>query len=159
MRFAENTSVPVEKSKAEIEGLLSRYGASQFASGWANNKAVIQFFAKERRIRFVLPLPDPVSPEFQYPLYKGKPRTWASKLSTESAQARWDQACRQRWRALALAIKAKLEAVECGITSFEEEFYANIVLPGGKTLFEQTHESVDIAYKTGQVPPLLEWGK
>ena len=40
---------------------------------------------------------------------------------------------RQRWRALALCIKAKLEAVECGITSFEEEFLAHVVMPNGQT--------------------------
>ena len=41
----------------------------------------------------------------------------------------YDQACRQRWRALLLVIKAKLEAVTAGISTIETEFLANIVLP------------------------------
>ena len=34
MAYAENTSVPVEKSKAEIERILQCYGADQSISGW-----------------------------------------------------------------------------------------------------------------------------
>ena len=37
---------------------------------------------------------------------------------------------RQRWRALYLVVRAKLEAVEAGIAVFEEEFMAFIVIPG-----------------------------
>jgi hypothetical protein len=33
---------------------------------------------------------------------------------------------RRRWRALALAIEAKLEVVDTGIASFEHEFGMNI---------------------------------
>jgi len=39
----------------------------------------------------------------------------------------WEQGCRQRWRALCLAIKAKLETVESGISHFEDEFLSQIV--------------------------------
>ena len=46
-------------------------------------------------------------------------------------QAAWEQVCRQRWRALLLIIRAKLEAVASGITTLENEFLANIVLPDG----------------------------
>ena len=62
-------------------------------------------------------------------------------------------------RVLALVVKAKLEAVECGIATFEEEFYAHIVMPGGKTLYQLTRDNVELAYKTGKVPPLLEFQK
>ena len=33
MTFAEGTSVPVERSKAELDGLLAKHGASQRAMG------------------------------------------------------------------------------------------------------------------------------
>lgn len=58
-RFAENTSVSVEKSRAEIETILTRYGASQFgyATDTIRGLATIQFCAKERHIRFTLNLP------------------------------------------------------------------------------------------------------
>jgi hypothetical protein len=58
MRYASDTSVSVERSKAEIERLVQRYGATEFAHGWKQGKAVIQFRMRDRYIRFVLPLPD-----------------------------------------------------------------------------------------------------
>jgi len=57
VKFAEDTKVPVERSRAEIEQLLVRYGADQFASGWGPESAKIMFRAKGRHIRFTLPLP------------------------------------------------------------------------------------------------------
>lgn len=57
-RFASDTSVSVERSKAEIERLLMRYGATQFATGWDASQAVLGFHLAKRSIRFVLPLPD-----------------------------------------------------------------------------------------------------
>ena len=43
-------------------------------------------------------------------------------VDEKTAHGRWEQACRQRWRALALVIKAKLEAIDAEISTFEEEF-------------------------------------
>jgi hypothetical protein len=44
---------------------------------------------------------------------------------------------RQRWRALYLVVRAKIEAVEAGLAIFEEEFLAFIVVPGlNKTIGE-----------------------
>jgi hypothetical protein len=48
----------------------------------------------------------------------------------DGAYKAWKQAYHQRWRALALAIKA----VESGIATFEEEFLAHIALPNGSTV-------------------------
>lgn len=125
MRYAENTSVPVEKSRAEIETILQRYGADAFQYGWSNTppQSLVQFRAQNRVIRFVLPLPDKNAEEFWSTPAKRNRRT------AEQAHKAWEQACRQRWRALTLAIKAKLEAVETGIAEFEEEFLAYIVDP------------------------------
>jgi len=67
----------------------------------------------------------------------------------------WEQACRQRWRALNLAILAKLEAVEAGITTFEEEFLAHLVLPNGKTVGQWAVPAVGKALSDGKMPPLL----
>lgn len=70
-------------------------------------------------------------------------------------QAIVEQENRQRWRALCLAIKAKLEAVQSGITTFEDEFMAHIMLPGGKTVSEMAAPVIENAYKSGKVPTLL----
>lgn len=128
MRFAEHTSVPVEKSRAEIESTLRRFGAERFISGWDQRLAVIGFVYRERSIRFELPLPDPTEKRFAFTPAGKSRRTDADRLKA------WEQGCRENWRALAAVIKAKLVAVETGITTFEQEFLAHIVLPGGETV-------------------------
>ena len=67
----------------------------------------------------------------------------------------WEQACRQRWRALSLSIKAKLESVESGIEEFESVFMAQVVTPNGKTLEEEVRPVIAQAYETGKMPTLL----
>ena len=51
--------------------------------------------------------------------------------------------------------KAKLEAVESGIATFEEEFMAHIVMPNGKTVGEMALPLIESAYKTNKHVPLL----
>ncbi len=149
-RYAKDTSVSVANSKAEIERILERYGADQFMSGWAADRAVIGFTMEQRQIRFVVTLPDRDAAEFT--------ETPTGKERAEGAAYKaWEQACRQRWRALALVIKAKLEAVESGISIFEDEFMANIVLPGGRTVSEEIRPRIAQAYEHPHkaLPPLL----
>ena len=150
MSFAENTRVPIERSKAEIESMLIRYGADQFVSGWGECEARIQFRAQGRFVRFVLPLPAKDEQRFtQHVRYKWKIR------SADEARKAWDQELRRLWRALALVCKAKLEAVQSGIVSFEDEFMAHIVLPDGKTVAEHARPMIASAYDSGKVTALL----
>lgn len=150
-RYASKTEVSPAKSRAEIEDTVTRYGASSFASGWLADRAVIQFEMKGRRVRFTLPLPDPKDKAFTE--YTARGKLW---LRTDGAAAElYQQAIRQRWRALLLTVKAKLEAVEAGISVFEDEFMAAIVLPDGQTVGEVMREQIAIAYRDGKMPPLL----
>jgi hypothetical protein len=66
-----------------------------------------------------------------------------------------DQAIRQRWRALLLVIKAKLEAVQGGITEFDAEFLPHIVLPDGQTVGDWIIPQVNTAYELGEMPQAL----
>lgn len=75
--------------------------------------------------------------------------------SADAAYKAWEQACRSKWRSLFLCIKAKLEAVECGITEFEDEFLAHIVLPDGNTAGDFLKPQIAIAYDTGDMPKSL----
>lgn len=146
-RYAENTSVSVASSKTEIERIVERWGASQFMSGWSADQALIAFSAKGRQVRFMLPMP--ARDERRFTHHSKGLRT------PEAATKEWEQACRQRWRALALVIKAKLEAVESGISVFEDEFLANIVLPGGRTVSDEVRPAIAQAYDGGKMQPLL----
>lgn len=148
MAYAAHTDVSVARSKAEIEAIVERYGAGQFLSGWSNDgRALIGFTMEERQVRFLLTLPDRQERRFTH--HSKGPRT------PESALKEWEQACRQKWRALLLVIKAKLEAVEAGISVFEDEFLANIVMPGGKLVGEMTRPAIAQAYATGNMDRLL----
>ena len=129
MTYARNTTVSAIRTRNEIEETLERYGADGFAYATQGNLATVIFAMANRRIRFVLELPDPE--DFRYTNHS-PPRERSDRAQREA----YDQACRQRWRALLLVIKAKLEAVTAGISTIETEFLANIVLPDNTTAGE-----------------------
>lgn len=146
MTYAAQTSVSVEKSKYEIERTLQRYGASQFIYGWGQEEAVIGFIVEGRQVRFKVAVPD-LKDFFRTATGRARSRTQAHK--------EWEQAQRQRWRALLLVIKAKLEAIEAGIATFEDEFGMYIMLPNGQTVGETVMPQVALAYETGKMPESL----
>ena len=125
MRYAHRTQVPVDRSRAEIERLVTRYKADQFGSALDLDKgrAMIQFRISSWLVRFILPLPN-----------------------------RNEQDQRQRWRALVLVIKAKLEAVESRITTFEEEFLPHIVTPRGDTFADWAVPQLRAMKERGELP-------
>lgn len=147
-KFAENTSVGADRSRVEIEKTVQRYGATGFAYGWDQDRALITFQMNDRRIRFILKMPNRNDQEF-----------WQTPSGRERKQPQayeaWEQSTRQRWRALALAVKAKLEAVESGITTFEEEFLAHIVLADDTTVAERTLPMIAKIYESGKMMPLI----
>jgi hypothetical protein len=147
--YASNTNVSTDSSRAEIERTLRRYKATAFAYGWTDTAATVMFEIAGRRIRFVLPMPDPNDPRFTM-TPSGKQRR-----SPEAAEREWEQAQRQRWRALALVIKAKLEAVEAGISTVEAEFLSNVMLPNGATVGEWAAPQLAIAYEQSTMPALM----
>ena len=140
-QYAKNTNVASEVSRLEIEKILIKYGADNFAYATTNGQALIGFTMNDRQVKFLLPLPK--IEEFRL--------TPTGRQRTENSQyTEWEQACRQRWRALKLVIQAKLEAVECGISVFEDEFMANIVLPGGGTVGDFMKPQIEAAYLSGR---------
>ncbi len=149
MKYAESTTVSSEKSRNEIERILTKYGAQGFLYGWQASSAVIAFEMQGRRVKFILPLPDRDLREFTHTPNRDTLRT------EKAANEAYEQALRQRWRALALVIKAKLEAVESGITVFEDEFMAHIVLPDGQTVGSWMKPQIKQAYEIGIMPALL----
>jgi hypothetical protein len=65
---------------------------------------------------------------------------------------------RRRWRAMLLVIKAKLEIVATGSSSFEREFLADILLPDGSTVGDVAVKQIADSYKTGGMPKSLLLG-
>jgi len=130
MPYAEDTRVPVARTRAEIEAVLTKYGADQFVSGWTEEEAAIGFRIAGRQITIKLPI-DP-------------------KMS--------EQKKRSRWRALFLIIKSKLVAIDSGITTLEREFLADVRMYDGRTVYEWAKPSIDKMYLEGKMPPLLPSG-
>ena len=60
-----------------------------------------------------------------------------------------EETARRCWHRLALLIRAKLEAVDSGIVTFDQEFLGYMVLPGGGTVFQDAAPAIGTAYATG----------
>jgi len=140
--YAQNTDVPVERSRAEIDRLLSKNGAT--TTGIVNNEekcvAAIAFTMKGARYLLELPLPTPDD------LDEAKQRRRGITL---------EQLRRERWRAMLLLVKSKLETVRLGITTVEREFLADLVLPNGGTVHQQLAEAIRQGLGSGDRPKML----
>lgn len=138
-RFAEHTKVAVAQSRAEIERLLRRYKCERFgtATDYIERKARVQFTAHARMVQFTVGLPD------------------TAKLRRAEHVAQEE---RRVWRSLLLVIKAKLEAVDTGIATFEQEFLANIVMPNGRTVADLVLPQIAESYASGRMPLALTAG-
>jgi hypothetical protein len=139
MAYAADTRVPVSQSRAEIERLLEKHRAKQYGTAVDYDLAVarVQFRLHDRVIRFTIALPD-------------------AKKFVGERYARYE---RQRWRALLLVIKAKLESVESQIETFEQAFLANIVMPDDQTVGHHIVPQIVEAYKSGKMPKALGPGQ
>lgn len=149
MSYAEGTTTPVEKSQMEIAAVVRKYGADSFATGWDGPRAVVQFVAHSRQVRFVLDLPSDPSEFARTAGQRPRQRTPAEARNAMEAEVR------RRWRALLLAIKAKFEVVETGISTFEAEFLAHTVLPDGSTVGERIEPRIAEAIASGRMPTTL----
>jgi hypothetical protein len=123
--YADKTAVPVSRSRDEIERTLKRFGATAFMYGDDGSRAVVGFVVHNRQVRVAVPIPATAQEE------------------------------RRRWRSLNLVIKAKLEAVESGIATVEDEFLAYTVLPDGGTAGEFMRPQLDRIYREGGGMPAM----
>lgn len=133
-KYAEGTKVPVARSRAEIQRLIERYGATEFAFGVTQERTMFQFTMKGYRARFEVPLP---------------------KKDRYESDAKFEQRTRQRWRAMVLVLKAKLESVENNIERFDEAFMPYLVLPDSSTVGDRVLPDIQQALEGGELPPLL----
>jgi len=154
-QYAARTVVSEENTKAEIESTLRRFGAEAFGSAWDGTGGtvhhLIYFKLGGQPYRITVPMPE--EKEFQY-----TPVRLVTRSPVEQRRE-WDQAKRQRLRALLLVIKAKLAAVEAGITTLEQEFFSNLMLPSGQTMSEWAGPQFRTMIAQGQMPPMLGRGK
>jgi hypothetical protein len=145
--FAQGTKVPVARSKAEIESLLMKHGATQFNSGWDTKLGLtrVVFQLRDRMFRFDVPLPNPEN----FRTTKGR----AKRNAADAASAANKEHMRL-WRARLLITKAKLELIESGESDVNAEFLADMMLKDGSTVRETIIPQIDKSYTSGLMPKL-----
>lgn len=161
MTFAKDTDVPVNRTRVELDDLLRKHGAMQRIVGEDDElgTAFALFSIAGRQVRLDVPVPllelilageiEPFPAHFRKRT-EIQQQEWARKV--------YDQKRRTRWRALLLLTKAKLEAVELGLSTFEKEFLANVMLPDGRTVYQTIADDVARSYIDGKMPNLLGTG-
>jgi hypothetical protein len=150
-RYAERTTVPIDRTQAEIRTMLEARGIDEFMVGMSNERAMIGFRTNTRLVRIDLPMPSDDDDAIRLTA-SGSTRPMADRSKARA------QEIRRRWRALALVIKAKLEAIDSGISTFEDEFLSATVIPGGETLGRWAARQLDAAYQSQRMPSLLPGG-
>lgn len=145
--YAAKTDVPVSRSRDEIERTLTRFGASAYGYMTQGGNAAITFEIKGVRVMMRMPLPD----RSQFRLDSRGNRRTDSAIDRD-----FEQACRQRWRTLANAVKAKLAMVDDGISTVEREFLADVWVPGAnQTYGEWAIPQIAESYQRNALPPML----
>lgn len=137
-KYAANTRVPIAQSRVEIERILKRYGIENFFFGTSPRGDGIGFRYKGRAIKFGIPLPK--RSDFR---------------NSQSGEQDWKRETRRLYRVLVIALKAKLELIDAGLTTFEDEFLAQTCLASGETVGEALKSQIETMLQTGEMPKLL----
>lgn len=133
-RYAEGTNVSVDASRAELEKLLERHGATHFGVYREPDATKIIFCVQGRFVRQTVTVP---------------------VTSRKAPIPNTEKEFRRRWRALLLITRAKLEMVAAGDSTIEREFLADTVLADGATVYERAAEQIAESYATGVAPRLM----
>ncbi len=142
-RYANKTTVSPDRSKGEIEKLLTQFGASEFGYWTSEDQAKVGFVHRGIRIEIMLPLPK-LADFYRTP-------TGRSRTVLQARTERWKET-RRRWRSLSLVIKALLVGVEDGVLTFEDAFMPWIVWGDGLTTRQMILPHLEKAIEAGKMP-------
>jgi hypothetical protein len=138
-RYAQGTTVSIEKSEIEVRRVLQKYGATKFGTMVEPEQATIFCELKNRRVQIVVPMPTKKEKAWMY-----------------ASPAKVDAERRRRWRVLLITLKAMLEAVESGLMSFDQAFLAFIEVPGtARTLGDELVPRLNALYAGASLKALL----
>jgi hypothetical protein len=133
-KYAKNTTVPITRTKIQIQDLLTDWGIDEFFFGTSPRGDGIGFKYENRVYKHNVPMPE----------------------RKDMTDRQYEQAIRQRWRILYMSLKMKLEEIDSGGMSFEDQFLAMMCLPDGSTVgeFMTLPENIARLEKT-EMPKLL----
>lgn len=149
--YARNTKVSVERSKAEIEKLLRKFGAKKFGTMEDIDAGIAYLMFEHEGLSFQIPV--------RMPFRKDYTMSPARRVRTAAAATEaWDQAIKARWRVVFLLTKAKLIAIDQEHSTIEREFLSDVMLPrpdGPSSVGDIMIPELRKAASTGQLPKLL----
>lgn len=151
MSYAEGTSVSVLRSREEISKMLEKAKCARSWTAQEDGRAIVGFELEDRRIEFTLTLPS----KSQFATREG--RRGLVQVSDDQQSKALEQACRERWRGLVLALKAKFVAIELGVETVEEAFLAHVVLSNKQTVYRWFRSQLEKS-AGGPMPGLLQLG-
>lgn len=125
--YAEATKVPASRTIVETKELLRKHGCTSI------------YEAEE---------PDRVMVGFKFGNY-------LYRIGIEKTKGMSERDINRRWRVLAFTIKAKLISIAEEVSTHEQEFFHNIVMPDNCTLGERLMPQVAQLYLTGRMPTTL----
>lgn len=140
----ETTSVAVDKSQADIRKILRRHDADQFTFGEATTLdgvrwAGLEFIIDSTLVRMRVPMKPPDPAWLHNRLQRAR-----TKMRADFVEEHFEQEEKRIWRVLYWSIKARMEAVEEGVETFQQAFLAHLVNPAsGLTLWEQVRSQVE----------------
>lgn len=150
------TTVPVERSQAEIRKLLTDYGCSRFAFGEETDSASVRWAAVSfAHAGHAVRMRVPHKPLDEKAL-QAKARRARTQTFDDFQSAAIEQEAKRIWRVMAWNLKARLVAVEEGVETFEEAFLAHLVDERtGRTIFQQLVEDGRVELVAPLRPALL----
>ena len=149
--YASGTKVTEDRSHFELRTLLRKFGCSETGSAATTEAEILMFTKGAFTYRFTLPMPEPMDAvKTQAEIGRR-----LSKKVHYSAREALDLERARRLRSLVLLIKAKLIAVEEGISTVEKEFLGQMVTPSGQTVEELWLPEIERAQLEGRMPNTL----
>lgn len=135
MNYANKTSVPVSRSRSQIQDELEKFGIEEFFFGTSPRGQGIGFTYQGRVYKYNIPMP---------------------KRTEDMTDNQYKQAQRQRWRILHMTLKMKLEEILGGGIPFEDQFMAQMCLPNGSSVSDFMKLPANVAkLEKSEMPKLL----
>lgn len=140
MSYAQGTTVESIRSRLEIERLLQKHECTHVGVMHEPAQALIYFQRAGWQVQMRIPIPQE----------KDAPQKLGGRyLPADSQKGAWvEQKTKERWRQLLLVLKAKFTALEEGVETFEQGFFAYLVV-GGVHLGEKLLPAVRQAQERG----------
>ena len=134
-KYAKKTTVPVAKSRSQVQELLVDYGIDEFFFGTSPRGEGVGIKYEGKVYKHNIPMPD---------------------LDDYGNETQYKQAIRQRWRIFYMSLKMKLEEIQSGGISFEDQFLSMMTLPDGSSVAEFMRLPENVAkLNMAEMPKLL----